>query len=241
MAALPPTQCQLPNPGGASGIITLLNQPLDERIFDPRIYLGASHEVFAITLVVTWILTLVFRPEQIFSHPARPIIGSFNPCFGWDYPPASYVALVCCSVNVYLTWRYAWLERTRTRLRNPGKLRWHEHFSNYACIQLALASNFWLLLWLLGPSSTGTPETGTLAPADTNDVPGWFVHTGLFVFYAAGSYLACLGNYLESLYGKRPAAVQRRHTIFIRRAQHTLTTSIYRWLPAADRCGATGH
>ena len=126
-----PTQCQIPNPGGFSGIITLLNQPLDERIFDPRVYLGASHEVFAITLVVTWLLTLALRPEQIFSHPARPIIGSFNPCFGWDYPPASYVALVCCSVNVYLTWRYAWLERTRTRLRNPGRLRWYEHFSNY--------------------------------------------------------------------------------------------------------------
>ena len=79
-----------------SGLIELLNQPLNERIFDPRMYLGASHEVFGITLVITWAITLAFHPEQVFDHPARPIIGSFNPCFGWDYPPASYVALVCC-------------------------------------------------------------------------------------------------------------------------------------------------
>ena len=72
---------------------------------------------------------------------------------------------------------------------------------------------------MLGPASTGTPETGVLTPAEADDVPGWFVHTGLFVFYAAGSYLACLGNYLESLLGKRPGAVQRKHTVFIRPAR----------------------
>jgi hypothetical protein len=77
----PPTQFQIPNIFGLA-IVDLLNQPLDDRIFQPITYLGASHEVFGITLIVTWIVTLVWFPEQIFNHPARPIIGSFNPCFG---------------------------------------------------------------------------------------------------------------------------------------------------------------
>ena len=68
--------------------------------------------LFEYTLAVLWDAinagALVFRPEQIFDHPAQPIIGSFNPCFGWDYPPASYISVVLCGVNVYLTWRYTY-------------------------------------------------------------------------------------------------------------------------------------
>ena len=210
-----PTQFNCPQlPCLRLAILDLLNQPLDVRIFDPIKYLGASHEIFGITLIITWVVTLIWFPEQIFEHPARPIIGSFNPCFGWDYPPASYIALVGCSINVYFTWRYAWLERTRTHLRNPsGKLKWHEHFSNITCVILAWASNFWLLLWLLGPASTGTPDAGVLKPAE--DVDAWFMHTGLFTFYASGSYLAVLGNYCEVRFGPAGASrVQRKHTIF---------------------------
>ena len=35
-------------------------------------------------------------------------------------------------------------------------------------------------------------------PGDGN----WKLHTGIFVFYLSASYLACLGNYLESKNGK---------------------------------------
>ena len=210
-----PTLFQIPNPGDFFSLVTLLNQPLNERVFEPTKYLGASHEVFGFTLIVTWIITLIYRPEQIFNHPARSIIGSFNPCFGWDYPPASYIALVCCSVNVFLTWRYVWLERTRTRLRNPGKLTWYERFASFTTLWLAFASNCWLLLWVLGPASTGMLETGPLMPASDSDLPSWFFHTGLFVFYASGSYLACLGNYLESRLGGPLGEIKRKHTIFI--------------------------
>ena len=107
------SQFSLPNPLNL-GLIKLLNQPLEQRLFYPRAYLGASDEVFGLTLITTWLFTLAFYPEQIFEHPARPIIGSLNPCFGWDYPPVSLFAHAACSVNVYLTWRYAWLERART-------------------------------------------------------------------------------------------------------------------------------
>lgn len=101
------SQFALPG-ASASWIIRLLNAPLDDLVVYPRRYLAASHEVFLYTLIVTWVITLIFHPEQIFDHPAQPIIGSFNPCFGWDYPPASYISVVLCGVNVYLTWRYTY-------------------------------------------------------------------------------------------------------------------------------------
>jgi hypothetical protein len=77
---------------------------------------------------------------------------------------------------------------------------------------LAFASNFWLLLWVLGPASTGTPDAGELKPAV--EVDAWFLHTGLFVFYAGGSYLACLGNYFEVRYGSNGHTVRTKHTAF---------------------------
>ena len=181
-------------------ILSLLNQPIDERIFYPRVYLAASHEVFGITLIITWILTLSAYPEQVYDHPARVqgIIESFNPCFGWDYPPASYLAIVLCSTNVYLTWRFAWLEIVRTHLATPGRLSRVQLFAKYSAMLLALASNCWLLLWVVGPEDDD-----------------WVGHTALFVLYAAGSYLACLGNYLEVRGGRRRHVVLRRHTAFI--------------------------
>ena len=186
-------------PPGYVALLDLLVQPLGERTIYPRVYLSASHEMFGITLILTWVLTLIWFPKQIFKHPAKPIIGSFNPCFGWDYPPASYVALAFCSINVYLTWRYAWLELTRTHLSTPsGDLTFPQQFAKYTAISLAFASNCWLLLWVVGP------EDGN-----------WKGHTGLFVFYAAASYLACLGNYVEMRYGPRKAVIETKHTVFI--------------------------
>ena len=136
--------------------VELLSQPLEARKFDPSIYRNAAGEIFTITLLLTWAMTLLWHPEQIFDHPARPIIGSLNPCFGWDYPPASYFAVVFCSVNVFLTWRYAWLENVRTRLEvarsGESRLDWAQQFARYSAIFLALSSNFWLLLWSIGPN-----------------------------------------------------------------------------------------
>ena len=75
-----------------SNIVKLLNSPADSRTLHPRVYRAAAADIFTVTLVLTWGITLIFHPEQIFDHPARKIIGSLNPCFGWDYPPASYIA-----------------------------------------------------------------------------------------------------------------------------------------------------
>ena len=134
----------------------------------------------------------------------------------WDYPPASYIAIVMCRANVYFCWRYAFLEHMRTRLLNPGALSAVEKFASASAALLACASNFWLLLWVIvtmpSPSNL-TPATRRPASREAEfrarfvlcQGPGdgnWKLHTGIFVFYLSASYLACLGNYLESKNGK---------------------------------------
>ena len=210
--AASPTQWKLPGERHFS-IIKLLNQPLDALEFQPKLYFSASQEVFLYTLILTWAVTLYVSPEQIFEHPFRPVIGSLNPCFGWDYPPASYIAVFCCSFNVYFTWRFAWLERTRTRLLNPGTLEWHERLEYYACHALALSSNGWLLLFVIGPNQADA-FTG-LRPADRSDIVQWHVHVGLFILYAGCSYLVFLGTYVEVRFGKRPWVLTPSHTAFV--------------------------
>lgn len=190
------------------GFIKLANQPLEDRVFYPRRYLAASHEIFLYTLVICIVVTAIFNPQSLLQHPAIAIIGSINPCFGWDYPPSSYIAIALCSTNVYFTWRYTWLSRTRIKLRNPGQLSWHERLSFHSCVPLALSSNLWLLLWLIGPPDD---EPGTDA---THALP-WKWHTGFFFFYAFSSWLACAGAYCESAYGKFCGTVTTTHRNFV--------------------------
>ena len=77
--------------------------PVEERLIRPRYYLGATHEVFGLTLLITWGLTLAtpMHRSQIFDHPARAFTGSYIPCFGWYYIPASWSLVCCCSFNAY--------------------------------------------------------------------------------------------------------------------------------------------
>ena len=194
-----------PIPKGYLTFLDLAFQPIDERIVRPKMYMSASNEVFGITLIVCWLVTLIWFPEQIWDHPARAVIGHFNPCMGWDYAPASYIAVVGCSVNVYLLWRYAFLESSRTFLTqaaNPHLPRtWVSSFATWSVIAHALSSNFWLLLWLIGP------------PGGKNG--NWWVHTALFMAFAFTGMLQSVGNYLEVRYGPRAHKIKWSHTIFI--------------------------
>ena len=194
-------------------IFTLSSQPVDEVMIYPRIYLACAQEIFATTLYITWALTFFFFPSQIFDHPARPIIGSFNPCFGWDYPPASYIALVMCSFNVFLTWRYMWLSRARTVMENPDKVMsfcscqrytWYFSFKLWADLALAFSSSLWLCLWLLGPKSNGTVQSVDLTPATKEDIPQWTGHTLIFAFMALAWYCSVLAVWLEDVFDKDP-------------------------------------
>ena len=63
-----------------------------------------------IALVVCWAITAAVDFDQAWSHPARNYVGHLNPCFGWDYAPASYFAVAFAGCDVYLAFRYANLE-----------------------------------------------------------------------------------------------------------------------------------
>ena len=101
-------------PGGRySAIISLLNSNVDTRDVYPRDYLLASNELFVLTLIITWIVSLTVIPEKVINHPLRWMIGGLNPCFGWDFAPANYIAVFMETFQVYLLWRYAWLKAVR--------------------------------------------------------------------------------------------------------------------------------
>eukprot|EP00316_Scyphosphaera_apsteinii_P023754 CAMPEP_0119325422 /NCGR_PEP_ID=MMETSP1333-20130426/65759_1 /TAXON_ID=418940 /ORGANISM="Scyphosphaera apsteinii, Strain RCC1455" /LENGTH=328 /DNA_ID=CAMNT_0007333403 /DNA_START=58 /DNA_END=1044 /DNA_ORIENTATION=+ len=192
-------KCIVPNwLMNASSLLKIAGSPVDSCVLKPRLYLSASHEVFGLTLVICWAITLFYDKSQIFDHPARPIIGSLNPCFGWDYPPAQYIAIVLCSANVFFTWQNASFESARTRLLNRGDYHWPQAFATFASYLLAVASNCWLLLWSIGP-----------------DDGNWNWHTVIFLLYAVASYLACLSNYLETRFSINNSDVKTKHTVFV--------------------------
>ena len=135
-----------------SAFLRMLSMPIHSAVVVPKNYFKASNELVVVNLLVCWTITLVFRPEQAFNHPARGMVGHFNPCFGWDFPPASYVAIVISAADVYLAWTYAVLEAQRTCLLDTdGKTTWAEHFALKTAYLHGFASMIWMLLWDVGP------------------------------------------------------------------------------------------
>ena len=119
-----------------SAIAFLLTQPRDDQTIYTTKYLGATHEIFVWSLFICWTVSLIFTPEMVFNHPAREATWHFNPCFGWDFPPASYIAVILNSTNVYWTWRYAWLETTRSAmLPETGLQAWAERLRQRAAAE----------------------------------------------------------------------------------------------------------
>jgi len=168
-----------------SSLLGLLAMPVDNVAVCPKRYFQASNELVVITLVVCWTITLIVNPESAINHPARDYVGHFNPCFGWDFAPASYVAVFGCAADVHLAFTYASLEATRTRLRDTdGKTTWAERFAFWTACLHALAAMLWMVLWLVGP-----PDGR------------WMTHLGIFSTAVSFRYLCSLGNYVEARFG----------------------------------------
>ena len=184
-----------------SSLYKLAAQPIDSVLVMPKDYFRASNELVACTLLVCWTVTLLVDPRIVVDHPARRFVGHYNPCFGWDYPPASYIAVCACGVDVYLAWTYAMLEAMRTKLRDTdGKTTWSERFSLVTAYLHGVAAVLWLLLWSVGPP-------------DGN----WAMHLAIFSVAVVCRYLCALGNYVEARFGVayEQGLVQPRHTRFI--------------------------
>ena len=185
----------------ASSLLKLLTAEIDCSVVVPKRYFRASNELISITLIVCWTITLLVNPSAAIDHPARNYVGHYNPCFGWDYPPASYVAIFLCAIDVYLAITYASLEAMRTKLRDTDRhTTWAERFATKTAYLHGVAALLWMCLWQIGP-----PDGY------------WATHLAIFSTAVAFRYLCTLGNYVEARFGKAYAAglVHDKHTIFI--------------------------
>jgi len=184
-----------------SSLAQLLTQRLGSTVVAPKRYFRASNELVAVTLVLCWIITLLYDPSLALNHPARDFTGHINLCFGWDYEPASYVAIFMCAFDVYLAWTYATLEATRTRLRDyDNRTTWAEQFSLITCYLHGTASVIWVMLWSFGPLDGF-----------------WATHLAIFSTAIFFRYLCALGNYVEARFGTafERGHVRTEHTYFI--------------------------
>lgn len=179
----------------------IATSPAASSIIRPKQYFSASNELNVLTLVVCWTITLFYDHLQVVDHPARREVGHYNPCFGWDFPPASYVAVCCAGLDVHLSLRYAGLESMRTRLLDTdGQTSWAERFSIVTAWLHGAASLLWLLLWSVGPHDGR-----------------WVEHLLIFTVCVLCRYLCTLGNYVESAFGdaRQRARVTRKHTVHV--------------------------
>jgi len=184
-----------------SSLAKLWYEPVSGRIVVPKQYFRASNELVVLTLIVCWTITLLYSPDKALNHPARNHVGHFNPCFGWDFAPASYLAVFACAADVYLAWTYASLESIRTRLRDyDRRMSPAERFALVTAYLHGIASMDWMVLWLVGP-----PDGR------------WATHLAIFTTAVSFRYLCTLGNYVEQRFGLAFAAgrVHRKHTVFI--------------------------
>jgi hypothetical protein len=90
---------------------------------------------------------------------------------------------------------------------------WASNFSRAASYALALSSNLWLCLWLIGPN----PEDpyGKGEDEDGPEIFWWSLHTGIFVFMAGAEYFAFLGLILDIATSPRSDSISTKHWAFI--------------------------
>ena len=70
--------CQKPN------LVSLLfGQSTGTQQVFARTYLGAALETHFLSLVVTWIFTWSWYPDEVWKHPKFITLGAFNFCFSW--------------------------------------------------------------------------------------------------------------------------------------------------------------
>jgi len=186
----------------ASILYRLTQLPAAGSVVNPKDFFKASNELTLLALIVCWTISLTYDWRDVWHHPARNYVGHLNPCFGWDYPPASYFGVMFAGLDVYLSFTYAILEADRTALLDTDQqFSWVERFSSGTAYAHAAASILWLLLWSVGPP-------------DNN----WVVHLLIFTVCVAFRYMCTLGNYVEQRFSVNPKARARvfpKHTYFV--------------------------
>lgn len=71
-------------------------------------YSGAGSICFSIMMVTCWLLTWLFRPEQIVDNPIKDRLGYNNWCVGFDTQPANTCGAVFEALIIYFGIRTEW-------------------------------------------------------------------------------------------------------------------------------------
>ena len=196
-------QCSVPAWLRYFSLFRVIDRPVDDSEIQPRLYLMSAQQVLIITQLLTWSITLVGYSDIIAEHPLRKITGSIQQTMAWNYPPCSFIAIILLSSCVYFVWRYAWTARTAMVLEaGSNQLPWQTRFAYNANLLLALSSNVFLCIFLLGPASNGSVHAVSLsAPLTRLDVTAWSSHMFVWGLTVVAWYLVCVGSWVQHRYG----------------------------------------
>eukprot|EP00928_Gymnodinium_smaydae_P048710 TRINITY_DN32612_c0_g1_i1.p1 TRINITY_DN32612_c0_g1~~TRINITY_DN32612_c0_g1_i1.p1 ORF type:complete len:301 (-),score=56.90 TRINITY_DN32612_c0_g1_i1:142-1014(-) len=101
------------------GLIGLLWHSTDARdgiVYNPEDFAAAGGELLVVTLIISWILTYIFRPEFIANNELKDRVGYNNLCVGWDVNPARGVAAPLFALIIFVECRYLQLDFWRADL-----------------------------------------------------------------------------------------------------------------------------
>lgn len=129
-------------------ILALLKNPMLDMIH-PIMYLKAAGDIFAIDMLISWILTFIFNPGVRKDNPLLERLGYDNLCVGWDTPPANIVASVIYMFCFYLIMRFCFLIHVRCSL-DPDT----STFTDWSYKIFGLASAGFILVFMIPPTQS---------------------------------------------------------------------------------------
>lgn len=145
---------------------------------DPNTYLQGATEVIALTVALSWILTIIFNPSVIANNPLLDRLGYNNVCVGWDTFPANIVGVVGTSIGVHLGLRFIHLNASRTKLLGD---KLSERSKTYGLI----SSNAFALALVMMPIIFAVPPTVSV-----------YAHSLPFLFFIVASAAVLLGRFI---------------------------------------------
>eukprot|EP00966_Prymnesium_polylepis_P022715 522654-Prymnesium_polylepis.2 len=155
-----PFCCTAGADGSAMGALTQLikSYAKERRELHPELYLKASGEGLGLCILLSTIITAIFKPEQFESNASIDYLGYNNPCVPWDVAPALYIACIIFSFLVYLNIRFAVTMSQRTLLQDPP----HPHRKKIVTVYWMWALSFAIIMLIFVVTPRGRQLAGLL-------------------------------------------------------------------------------
>ena len=189
--------------------ILYLMSNMNWAVIDPMIYLQATGELWFLTLVICWITTNMYNPDNIMDNPYRDRLGYSNICVGWDTPPASRIGAVGWIVCCYCGLTFCYLDTIRTNLNEYGRSHQNkcQRVFKYSCLILyAVSLCSVMLIFFVTPQVDISDDDDDQEDDDEDydkgnngsaNIRNVWVHTCIYLFLVMTWYLVVLSIYLE--------------------------------------------